>query len=256
LALAGVGSAVLLYGLASAGSDGTFVDPVVISCIVGGIALLAGFVFWTLARTSHPIIDLHLLRVPSFAASCITVALAGFALNSGALIMPLFFQRVCGTTALMAGIMLIPQGLGSLATRSFVGIMTDKIGARWVVVTCVVVNVATTIPLALADARTSWWVYAIWLFLRGCGLSGILLPATTVAYLDVDADKVASSSIIVRTLQQVGGAFGVAVVAVALEWAASTGGLSLIGSFHAGFWLVLTVTAVTGLAALRLPTRR
>jgi len=149
---------------------------------------------------------------------------------------------------------MLAQGLGSLATRSFVGILTDKIGARWVVVVCATVAAGATVPFAFMGASASWWVMCIWLFIRGAGLSGLLIPAMSVAFLDVPRELTASSTIITRTLQQVGGAFGVAIAAVAISWAASR--TALATAYHGAFWIVIGFTALTCLSALRLPTHK
>jgi len=147
---------------------------------------------------------------------------------------------------------MLAQGVGSLATRTLAGNLTDKIGARWVVVAGTVVAALATIPFALFGDATPWWILVISLFVRGAGLSGLLIPAMSVAYKDVPAEKIASSTIITRTIQQVGGAFGVAAVAVAVSWFSSR--LSLGDAYHAAFWIVFAFTALTCLSAFRLPT--
>jgi len=252
LVLAGAGSALVLYGFAQAGSTGHIVKASVLAPLATGLVLLGVFVWWTLQKTAHPVIDLRLFRISSFTAACVTVVLVGFSLNSGGMILPLFLQQVHGSTVLVAGFIIVAQGLGSLATRSFVGILTDKIGARWVVVVCTIIAAGATIPFAVMGASTSWWVMCVWLFIRGAGLSGLLIPAMSVAFLDVPKDKTASSTIITRTLQQVGGAFGVAAVAVVISWAASR--TALAGAYHAAFWVVIGFTALTCLSAFRLPS--
>jgi len=254
LVLAGAGTASVLYGFAQAGSAGHIIKATVLVPLVIGLVLLGAFVWWTLQKTTHPVIDLHLFRIGSFTAACITVVLVGFSLNSGTMVMPLFLQQVHGSTVLVAGFIMLTQGLGSLATRSFVGILTDKIGARWVVVVCSIVAAGATVPFAFMGTSASWWVMCIWLFIRGAGLSGLLIPAMSVAFLDVPPQQTASSTIITRTLQQVGGAFGVAIVAVAISWAASR--TVLTTAYHGAFWVVIGFTALTCLSAFRLPTHK
>jgi len=253
LTLAGVGTAAVLYGFAQAGAAGQIVRISVLTPLVVGLGLLGVFVWWTLQRAARPVIDLRLFRIGSFAAACTTVVLVGFALNSGTMLLPLFLQQVHGSTVLVAGFIMLGQGLGSLATRSPAGLLTDKIGARWVVVVGTVVAAGATIPFATMGPTTPWWVMVIWLFVRGAGLSGLLVPAMSVAYTDVPPAQVASSTIITRTIQQVGGAFGVATVAVVIAWVAGRGALA--GAYQAGFWIVIGVTALACLSAFRLPAR-
>lgn len=254
LVLAGVGTAAILYGFAQAGGAGHILQASVVVPLVVGAGLLAVFVWWSSRKTDHPVIDLHLFRIGSFTAACVTIVLVGFSLNSGAMIMPLFLQQVHGSTVLAAGFIIVAQGLGSLATRGFVGVLTDRIGARWVVVVCTLVAAAATVPFAFMGAATPWWVICLWLFVRGAGLAGLLIPAMSVAFLDVPKAQTASSTIITRTLQQVGGAFGVAVAAVSIAWMASR--TSLAGAYQVAFWIVIGFTVMTGLSAFGLPGRR
>ena len=248
------GSALVLYGFASAASKGTFTSTIVIVCLAAGIVLLAVSVVWAL-RASHPIVDLRLLRIPTFAAATVTVVLSGFMTNAGTLVLPLFFQQVLGSTALIAGVAVIPQALGSLATRTLAGKLTDRFGARWIVVIGTAIAALSTIPLAVADADTSWWVIGAALFLRGAGLSGVYLPAMSVAYLDVPKAQIPSSSIITRMLNNVGGTFGAALVAVTIQWVASAMGFSLVSSYHTAFWMVIAFTSLTLVSGFFLPRR-
>ena len=71
------------------------------------------------------------------------------------LLLPLFFQIVHGTNVLTAGLLLIPQGVGALLSRTIAGTLTDSIGARVVAIGGFVVMGAATVPFALADAGTN-----------------------------------------------------------------------------------------------------
>ena len=76
-----------------------------------------------------------------------------------------------------------------------------------------------TVPFALADASTSeWWLGAM-LLVRGFGMGAVMIPVMSVAFLGLERDEVPHASIITRLAQQVGGAFGVALLAVILETA-------------------------------------
>ncbi len=72
------------------------------------------------------------------------------------LVVPLYFQEVRGISALQAGLILIAQGAGALAVRSFIGRLSDNVGARWLVVVGFFVVLLGTVPFAFADAGTSW----------------------------------------------------------------------------------------------------
>ena len=56
--------------------------------------------------------------------------LAGLSIYGPLLLLALYYQQVQGQSALMAGLLLAPQGIGSLLPRSLVGRLTDRIGPR------------------------------------------------------------------------------------------------------------------------------
>ncbi|MDR1806402.1 MAG: multidrug efflux MFS transporter [Propionibacteriaceae bacterium] len=255
LALVGAGTAALLYGLAQVPAAGTFLSPAVWAPVAGGVLALAAFAWRSLTHAGPPLVELRLFRVRSFSAAIIVLVLSGFALYGGTLLLPLFYQQLRGTSALAAGLMLIPQGLGTIVSRGIAGNLTDRFGARWVVAVAALIAVAGTIPFALATAATPDWQLAVWQLIRGIGLGGITMPTMVAAYLDVPAAHVASASIITRTLQQMGNAFGAAIAAVILE-SVTRGAGTLPPGFHAAFTVVAALTLVVALATPLLAANR
>ena len=110
--------AVTLYGLAQVGAENNFGTAAVLVPLTIGVALLLAFVIYAWFITSHPLVDLRLFRVPSFAAASLLLFLSGLALYGALLLLPLYFQQVGGQSVLAAGLLLVPQGVGALLTRT------------------------------------------------------------------------------------------------------------------------------------------
>lgn len=148
--------------------------------------------------------------------------------------------------------LLIPQGVGSLFSRPLAGTLTDKIGGRPIAVAGFVIVTASTIPFAFADVHTSAWLLAAWLVLRGFGVGAVTIPVMAVAFLGLDSREIAHSSVVTRTIQQIGGSFGTAVLAVILEEAVAShhGALS---AFHIAFWWSAGFSAAAVPLSLWLP---
>ena len=184
--------------------------------LVIGAALLLVFCLYAL-RKGEPLADIRLLARRPVASSSAVLFFSGFALYGAMLLLPLFYQEARGATALSAGVMLIPQGIGALLCRGVVGRLTDRIGARPIAVVGFVVVAASTIPFCLADPQTNSWLLGLWLLVRGVGLGTVTIPVMAVAYLGLDKAEIAHASVLTRTAQQIGGSFGTAVLAVILE---------------------------------------
>lgn len=183
--------------------------------------------------------------------------LSGASLYGSMLLLPLFFQVAQGAGPLTAALLLIPQGIGALLSRTVAGRYTDTLGARIVAITGFVVMGAATVPFAFADATTNnWWLMVV-LLVRGFGMGAVMIPVMAVAYVGLDRDEIPHASIITRLAQQVGGAFGTAVLAVILE-ASASGALTPADrahAFHTAFWWAVGFTVVAVMICVALPSR-
>jgi len=247
----------ILYGLSNVHQTGGFSRTDVWLPLVAGIALMAGFGAWAVRRPTAALVDVALLRRPTVAASSAVLFLSGAALYGSMLLLPLFFQIVHGTSVLTAGLLLIPQGVGALLSRTIAGTLTDSIGARVVAIGGFVMMGAATVPFALADADTStWWLMAV-LLLRGFGMGAVMIPVMSVGFVGLERAEVGHASIITRLAQQIGGAFGTALLAVIL--ASATGGASdladLAHGFDTAFWWAVGFTVVAVAVCFALPDR-
>jgi EmrB/QacA subfamily drug resistance transporter len=249
----------LLYGLAQVSSAGGFAHPRVLVPIVAGLLLLAGFVAHALRMSGVPLVDLRLFRSRSFAGASSLMFLAGLSIYGAMLLLPLYFQQARGASALGAGLLLVPQGVGSILPRTIVGKLTDRLGARPVSLAGIVLAAIGTVPFALAGPHTSEVLLAAALVVRGAGLGAATIALMAGAFQGLGRDELPHASSATRIMQQVGGAFGAAVLVVILASQAtahaSAGQAGLAAAFGHTFWWCVGFTAVAVLPALLLPGR-
>jgi EmrB/QacA subfamily drug resistance transporter len=248
----------VIYGLTRVGDAGGFGHVEVLLPLLAGLTLLAGFVRWSLRRGDAALVDVRLFRHRALTASSTLLFLTGVALYGAMLLLPLYWQQVRGEDALGAGLLLVPQGVGALASRSLAGRLTDSIGGRWVAVAGFAVLTLATIPFALATDHTSrWWLMGV-LLVRGLGQGAVFIPLMTGAYLGLEHAEMPDASIVTRIAQQLGGSFGTAVLAVILTDAAA-GATSLDGlasAYDTAFWWATGFSAVAIVLSLLVPRRR
>ena len=275
LALLSPGLALMVYGLAQAG-QGSAVS--VVLPIVSGAILVAAFVLHALRSRIPPLIDVRLFANRSFSAASATTFLFGAALFGGMLLLPLYYQVVRGQSALAAGLLMAPQGIGAALVMPLAGRLTDVYGARRIVPGGLVVASAGTFAYTQLGAHTSFVLLAVSLFVRGIGFGFVMMPAISAAYETLSHEQVPRASTAVNIVQRVGGSIGTALVAVVLEHQIAvrvtgvTGGLSAISTgsvvqrvriaqplasaFGATFWWTLAMTVVALVPALLLRGRR
>jgi EmrB/QacA subfamily drug resistance transporter len=252
LFLVAPGTVAVLLGLANAGTAAGFAHPDVLIPLVVGVALLAGFVGYAL-RKSHPLVQVRLLAQRSVGASSAVLFFSGFSLYGAMLLLPLYYQDVRGTTALAAGVLLVPQGIGTALSRTVAGSKIDRLGSRVFALAGFAVVAAATVPFALAGPHTSAWLLAVWMVIRGFGLGAVTMPVTVASYIGLNEQQIPHSSVLTRTATQIGGAFGAAVLAVILEGAIAAHHGALADAFHVAFWWSAGFSAVAVLLSLWLP---
>ena len=235
LVLLGPGIALLILGLSNAGSSHGFGHPEVVWPLAVGVACLLAFAVYALRR-ADPLVDIRLLAVRSVGSSSAVLFLSGFSLFGAMLLLPLYYQEVRGVGALTAGLMLVPQGLGTLVSRQIAGPLTDRIGSRSIATVGFILVAVATLPFCFVDATTNGWLLAASLLLRGIGLGAVTMPVMTASYVGLDRSQIAHSSVLTRTSQQIGGSFGTAVLAVILERSITGAGTaSVVAGFHVAF---------------------
>jgi len=252
LALLTPGTVAVLLGLANAGTSAGFGHPDVVAPLAIGVALLAAFTGYALRR-AQPLVQVRLLAKRSVGSSAGVLFFTGFSLYGAMLLLPLYYQEVRGVTALTAGIMLVPAGIGAVFSRTVAGNLLDKVGPRIIAVLGFVVVAAATVPFALAGAHTNEWLLALWLVIRGFGLGAVTMPVIMAGYMGLDKQEIPHSSVLTRMAQQIGGSFGTAVLAVILASSVAVRPGNLNGAFQVAFWWSAGFSAVAVLLSLWLP---
>jgi EmrB/QacA subfamily drug resistance transporter len=249
----------LLYGLAELASQHSAARPAVWGPAVAGAALLTGFIVHALRSRNEPLIDLRLFRSRTFSGASWLMFLAGLSIYGAMLLLPLYFQQARGYSALAAGLMMIPQGVGSILPRTLVGRLTDKLGAKPISLVGVVLAAVGTVPFALAGTHTSAVLLGAALVIRGAGLGTATIAVMAGAFQGLDRPQIPHASSLTRIMQQVGGAFGAAVLAVILASQASAqaahGATGLATAFGHTFWWCIGFTALAFVPGLLLAGR-
>ena len=248
--------AALIYGLTQFGNSGGVGHPqVLVPAGIGvvGLAVFAGHAL----RCPNPLVDLRLFRVRSFTASAVLLFLAGLSSFGAMLLLPLYYQELRGESVVVAGLLMAPQGLGIALSRVAGGLL-DRVGARPIILVGSGLLAAGTLPFGFADQDTSAWLLMAALVVRGTGLGAVTVAVMLEAYTDLRREQVPHASSATRIMQQLGGSFGTAVLAVILQrqLAAHPGGGGQVLAFQHTFWWALVFTLVSIVPALLVPGRR
>lgn len=126
LAMAGLGA--LIWGLTAAPDLG-WTHPGVIGGLIGGVLLLAGFL-WAEAKEAHPMMPLGLFRSRVFSGINLLTLLLYFALGGAMFFLPFELIRVHGWSATGAGSAMLPFAAVMGLFSGAAGKLADRFGAK------------------------------------------------------------------------------------------------------------------------------
>ncbi|MFE4642956.1 MFS transporter [Streptomyces sp. NPDC056652] len=211
-----VGLVLLVYGIIRGGELADFTGAGVLAPLLGGVAVLALFV-WHEKRSSHPSIDISYFRKPAFAAAVAAIALVFFALMGVTFFSAFYLQSVRGYSALQSGLLILPLAAAQMIFAPRARLVVDRFGARAVCTAGMLLVAAGLAAFALFGADTPVWVLCLVFFVQGTGMAHIMPPVTVAVMQALPREKAGSGSAINNTFRQVGGALGIAVLGSVLS---------------------------------------
>ncbi|MDT0468649.1 MFS transporter [Streptomyces gibsoniae] len=206
-----VGLAVLVYGIIKGGQLGDFTRPEAWATILGGLAILAGFVVCE-ARSDHPALDVTYFRNRRFSASVAAIGLVFFALMGVTFFSVFYNQSVRGYSVLQSGLLVLPLAASQMFFAPRARLVVNRFGARAVCATGLVLTAVAFAGFLLLGQDTPIWVLEVLFFLMGTGMAHVMPPATVMIMSSLPREKAGSGSAVNNTFRQVGGAMGVAVL--------------------------------------------
>ena len=256
LPLAGLGLLGLTWGLVRANSVG-WSSAEVVAAFVAGALLLAAFLAWE-RRVRFPMLPLELFRSRAFSGAN-GVSFFMYAGLFGALfLMSQFFQTALGHSPLQAGIRLLPWTATPMIVAPIAGALADRLGNRpFMVLGLTLQAIGLGWVAVIATPHIGYLELGAALTIAGVGTS-MCFPTVSNTVLDsVPAEEAGIASGTNSALRELGGVFGVAVLAAVF---AHRGGYASPGTFVDGFGPALYVgaglSAAGVLAALAVPRRR
>jgi EmrB/QacA subfamily drug resistance transporter len=278
LALLSPGLAAFVYGLAETSSSGGVGAARALLPMLAGVVLIGAFLAHAL-RSAWPLIDVRLFRNRTMSAASATTFAFACAMFGSMLLLPLYYQVVRGQSALDAGLMLAPQGVGAAIMMPIAGKLTDQTGPGKVVLGGLGLLLAGMLGFTQVGAHTSFWFLGGAQFLMGLGMGAAMMPSMTAAYQTLQRAQMARATTALNIIQRVGGSIGAAGLAVVLTHQLASrlpggrgGGLAAAQSVPAAardqvapriaeafghtFWWAAAVIVVAVIPALMLPRRR
>ncbi|HUS82874.1 MAG TPA: MDR family MFS transporter [Dehalococcoidia bacterium] len=186
-------------------------SPVIIGLGIAGIGLLAVFLLQEV-RVPEPLLPLRLFRQSIFTVATALSFIVGLGLFGALAYLPVYFQVVRGTSAMMSGLRLLPLMAAVVFSVAATGRIITTVGRyRVFPIGGSAIMVAGMLLLAQLGENTSAWQAAFYMFVLGIGLGMLMhVPVLAVQNAVMHRDMGAATAG-VNLFRMLGSAFGVAV---------------------------------------------
>ncbi|HJQ46851.1 MAG TPA: MFS transporter [Amycolatopsis sp.] len=158
-------------------------SPMVLSCLIGGVAVLVAFVIIE-SKVASPLFNLSLFKIKAFSYGNAANLLAALSRGGLQFVLIIWLQGIWlpqhgysfEQTPLWAGIYMLPMTVGFLVAAPISGIVTDRIGGRLLATVGMVVSAVSFFLLEILPVNFSYWSFAGILLLIGLGMGLFASP--------------------------------------------------------------------------------
>ncbi len=236
--------------------------PAQAALLLGGAALaLVVFIKWQrhMAATSRePLMNLALFGYRQFAMGSIVAFIYGTALFGSTYLLPVYMMLGLGLSASYVGSILLPAGFVLAVTIALVGRLADR-QPTYLLVSIGLALLALSFALMLTvTLSTAIWLLVAWAILGRIGL-GFILPSLNLGSLRaLDSSLISQGSSAINFVRMLGGAIGVSLCGIVLEWRLAAHGDSLaqlassparLAAFNESFMMLAALCVLALVAA-------
>jgi predicted MFS family arabinose efflux permease len=226
----------IVFGLSRAGEEAYGWDHAqTIVSLVAGVVLLVAFAIVE-SRVSHPLLPVRIFANRTRATSFAAMMIAPAAMFAMFYFLSLFVQQIMGFSPLEAGFAFLPFSFGIVIGAGLASNLISRVDARYLAGTgtllaAFALYMFSRIPIdespaavlqALTDggADVNYWTRIFpYILLMAIGMGLVFVPLTLTAVHHVRSEDSGIGSGVLNTMQQVGGALGLATLStVALHF--------------------------------------
>jgi EmrB/QacA subfamily drug resistance transporter len=256
VALGGLGLLGLVWGLVNGNADG-WASPQIVGSLATGALLLAAFVAWEL-RTPEPMLPMRFFRDRAFSAANGASLFMYFGMFGSIFLLTQFFQTAQGYSPLESGLRVLPWTAMPLFVAPIAGALSDRIGGGRIMATGLALQAIGLAWIAAVTEPTVGYASLVGPFIvSGIGMGLFFAPVAYVVLSAVRSQEEGKASGANNAIREVGGVFGVAVLASLF---ARYGGYGSPATFNDGLvpalWVGAAVVGAGAVLAVLIPPKR
>jgi DHA2 family multidrug resistance protein len=191
---------------------------------IGGII----FFVWRELTAEHPIVDLRVFKVRTYATGVFMMTILGFVLYGSTVLLPIWLQTIMGYPALESGLAMLPRGMGSFLFMPMVGILMGKIEARKLLIVGLAVAAISLILLGNLNLQAGYWDIFWPQLLQGASMGLLFVPLTTITNDPIPNEKMGNATSVFNLMRNIGASIGIASVTTIIARSSQTNANALI----------------------------
>jgi len=252
LVLISIGVLALLNGMVNLQGASAAVGWVLLGCSASAVL---GFIVHQ-RRGARPLMELRLFGHRAFAMGGVVAFTYGMALFGSTYLVPVFMQIGLSLPPSQAGVVLLPAGLVLAVTIPLAGRLADKQPvSRVVAIGLLLLALSFLLMVTVGVASSLWWIVA-WAIIGRIGL-GFVLPSLNLGSMrGLPEELISQGASTINFMRQLGGAVGISLVGIVLEWRLQARHDDPVRAFHETFVLIGVITACAVIAALQMAPRK
>jgi EmrB/QacA subfamily drug resistance transporter len=240
----------LLVGISEAPSWG-WASARVIGLLVLAVLLAIAWVVVE-SRSTHPLIDMKMMRIPTVWTTNLVALLFGVGMYAAFAFLPEFLQTPSaagygfGASITESGLILLPASAAMFLVGALSGRLSRRFGAKAVLVAGALISIVTFALLTFAHAQI--WEILLAMVIQGIGFGLAFASMSNLVVQAVPPEQTGVASGMNANIRTIGGSIGAAVMSSIVTAGAVHGGLPREAGYTHGF-AMLTLAAIGAAAA-------
>lgn len=188
------------------------------------IAAAVGLGFFIIRELlqDHPLVNLKVFRVRTYASGVFLMTVLGFVLYGSMVLLPVFLQTLLGYSSLDAGVAMLPRGLGSFIAMPLVGVLMSKVEPRKLLASGFLVAAFSFWYLSTINLNAGYWDIFWPQFIQGTSMGFLFVPLTTVTHDPIPKYEMGNATSIFNVMRNIGGSIGISMVSTMYSRATQT----------------------------------
>src|SRR5437667_1400869 len=256
VALESAGLTGIVWGLVRGNGQG-WASAEIVTALVGGAIVFALFIVWEL-RAQEPMLPMRFFRNRAFALANVASLFMFFGMFGSIFLLSQFFQIIQGYSPLASGVRILPWTVMPLFVAPIAGALSDRIGGHRLMGVGLILQASGLASIAaISTSTTPYWQLVAPFAISGIGMAMFWAPVANVVLSSVKPEEPGQASGANNAIRELGGVFGVAVLAsIFSSYGGYGSGSSFVAGLNPAVWVGAALVGVGARVALTTPVRR